>query len=139
MDYYNDFFFKHELTHFCQIRLLKPFVACPYQKQLGVVIYEMATAQRPFTGKTAADLVSSILRDSPKRVTDQRAEMPAAFDRLLERCLAKDPAGRYLSARDLRQACERLRLDMTSEWRGASLGNRHSVGREREKTELAAA
>jgi len=106
---------------------------------LGVVIYEMATAQRPFTGKTPADLVSSILRDSPKRVTDQRAEMPAAFDRLLERCLAKDPAGRYLSARDLRQACERLRLDMTSEWRGASLGNRHSVGREREKTELAAA
>ena len=106
---------------------------------LGVVIYEMATAQRPFTGKTPADLVSSILRDSPKRVTDQRAEMPAAFDRLLERCLAKDPAGRYLSARDLRQACERLRLDMMSEWRGASLGNRHSVGREREKTELAAA
>src|SRR5947199_159720 len=106
---------------------------------LGIVIYEMATAQRPFTGKTPADLVSSILRDSPKRVTDQRTEMPAAFDRLLERCLAKDPAGRYLSARDLRQACERLRLDMTSEWRGASLGHRHSVGPEREKTELAAA
>src|SRR5439155_1407707 len=35
---------------------------------LGVVIYEMATAQRPFTGKTPADLVPSILRDSPKLV-----------------------------------------------------------------------
>jgi hypothetical protein len=39
MDYYNDFFSRHELTHFCQIRLLKPFVACPYQEQLAVVVY----------------------------------------------------------------------------------------------------
>ena len=40
MDYYNDFFFKHDLTYFCQIRLLKPFVACPYEDQIAVVIYK---------------------------------------------------------------------------------------------------
>ncbi|WP_334502152.1 hypothetical protein [Bradyrhizobium sp. AZCC 1678] len=39
MDYYNSFFFTHPVTHFCQIRLLKPFVACPYQEQLASVIY----------------------------------------------------------------------------------------------------
>ena len=39
MDYYNDFFSRHDLTHFCQIRLLKPFVSCPYEEQLSVVIY----------------------------------------------------------------------------------------------------
>jgi hypothetical protein len=39
MDYYNDFFFRHDLTYFCQIRLLKPFIACPYEEQLSVVIY----------------------------------------------------------------------------------------------------
>lgn len=39
MDYYNSFFFTHPVTHFCQIRLLKPFVACPYQEQLANVIY----------------------------------------------------------------------------------------------------
>ena len=39
MDYYNEFFFRHDLTYFCQISLLKPFVACPYQEQLAVVIY----------------------------------------------------------------------------------------------------
>jgi hypothetical protein len=39
MDYYNCFFFTHPVTYFCQIRLLKPFVACPYQEQLGNVIY----------------------------------------------------------------------------------------------------
>jgi hypothetical protein len=39
MDYYNEFFSRHDLTYFCQIRPLKPFVACPYQEQLSVVIY----------------------------------------------------------------------------------------------------
>ncbi|MBR1249466.1 hypothetical protein JQ609_21365 [Bradyrhizobium sp. AUGA SZCCT0169] len=40
MDYYNDFFSRHDVTYFCQIRLLKPFVSCPYQEQLAVVIYK---------------------------------------------------------------------------------------------------
>jgi hypothetical protein len=39
MEYYNEFFFGHDLTHFCQIRLLKPIMTCPYQDQLSVVIY----------------------------------------------------------------------------------------------------
>jgi hypothetical protein len=39
MEYYNEFFYAHDVTHFCQIRLLKPFMSCPYQEQLSVVIY----------------------------------------------------------------------------------------------------
>jgi hypothetical protein len=39
MDYYNEFFFRHDLTYFCQIRLLKSVVGCPYQDLLSVVIY----------------------------------------------------------------------------------------------------
>jgi hypothetical protein len=39
MEYYNEFFFGHDLTHFCQIRLLKPVMTCPYQDQLSLVIY----------------------------------------------------------------------------------------------------
>jgi hypothetical protein len=39
MEYYNDFFSRHELTYFCQIRLMKPLVSCPYQEPLAVVIY----------------------------------------------------------------------------------------------------
>ena len=38
MDVYNDFFARHDLTHFCQISLLKPIVPCPYQDQLSVVM-----------------------------------------------------------------------------------------------------
>ena len=39
MDYYNNFFFSHPVTYFCQIRLLNPLVSCPYQDQLANVIY----------------------------------------------------------------------------------------------------
>jgi hypothetical protein len=38
IDVYNDFFFTHDLTYFCQIRLLKPFMSCPYQEQLSLVM-----------------------------------------------------------------------------------------------------
>ena len=38
MDIYNDFFFNHDLTYFCQIRSLKLFVDCPYQEQLSLVM-----------------------------------------------------------------------------------------------------
>lgn len=38
MNVYNDFFAQHELTRFCQVAVLKPFVACAYSDQLGVVI-----------------------------------------------------------------------------------------------------
>ncbi|MET4221811.1 hypothetical protein ABIB06_005399 [Bradyrhizobium sp. LB8.2] len=39
MDYYNAFFFTHDLTHFCQISYLKPIMPCPYREPLAVVIY----------------------------------------------------------------------------------------------------
>ena len=38
MDVYNHYFSNHDLTYFCQIRFLKPFMACPYQDQLSVVM-----------------------------------------------------------------------------------------------------
>ena len=38
MDVYNDFFSRHELTHFCQISLLKSVTDCPYREQLGIVM-----------------------------------------------------------------------------------------------------
>src|ERR1700730_3456144 len=39
MDYYNYFFSAHDLTYFCQLRLLKTLVSCPYQEPLAIVIY----------------------------------------------------------------------------------------------------
>ena len=39
LDFYNDFFSRHDPTHFCQLRLLKPLIPCPYHDQLSIVIF----------------------------------------------------------------------------------------------------
>ena len=81
---------------------------------LGAVLYEMATGQGPFVGATTSELISSILRDTPKPVSGLRAELPIALERIIERCLAKEPAERYASARELRSALELLRRETSS-------------------------
>ncbi len=68
---------------------------------LGVVLYEMATGRRPFQGSSTAELVSSILRDSPPLVTDVRSDLPNGLARLIGRCLEKDAHSRLQSARDV--------------------------------------
>jgi serine/threonine-protein kinase len=74
----------------------------------GVLLYELATGQRPFRGATASELVTAILRGAPPRPETLRSGFPEALGRLLQRCLAKDPQERFGSARELREALERL-------------------------------
>jgi len=81
---------------------------------LGAVLYEMSTGQGPFVEGTTAELISSILRDTPKPVSRLRAELPMGLERIIERCLAKQPAERYASVRELRGALELLRREASS-------------------------
>jgi len=69
---------------------------------LGVVLYEMVCGQRPFTGDSDLSLISSIIKDTPRPPSDVRRDLPPAFDRILMKALAKDPAERYQRAADLR-------------------------------------
>ena len=80
----------------------------------GVVLYELATRQRPFHGETSADLISSILRDSPRPVSELRSDLPPAFENILGRCLAKDVTDRYQSMKNLRDDLDLLRSDTGS-------------------------
>lgn len=73
---------------------------------LGVMLYELATGQRPFLGKTAADISSSILRDIPEPLSRLRTDLPRDFERVVNRCLAKNPHERYQTAREV---CTELR------------------------------
>lgn len=76
---------------------------------LGVVLYEMATGQRPFQSDTAAGLIASILRDQPGSDSAAPAGCPAGVWRLIRRCLEKDPADRPDSAAVLRAELEQAR------------------------------
>ena len=68
---------------------------------LGVVLYEMATGRPPFVAPSSAELISSILRDSPPSVTELRADLPGDLARVIRRCLEKDPRHRVQTARDV--------------------------------------
>jgi serine/threonine protein kinase/Tol biopolymer transport system component len=81
---------------------------------LGVVLYEMATGQRPFTGDTNVSVVSSIIKDTPRSVTDIKPTLPRDLARIIRRALAKDPERRYQSAKDLRNDLEDLKASIDS-------------------------
>jgi serine/threonine protein kinase/Tol biopolymer transport system component len=67
----------------------------------GALLFEMLTARPAFEGKTRASLLGAILKDEPPPVSRVQPIAPAALDRIISTCLAKDPDDRYQSARDL--------------------------------------
>jgi TolB-like protein/Tfp pilus assembly protein PilF len=71
---------------------------------LGVLLYEMICGRRPFSGDSAAELGSAILRDTPPAVTTLRPGLPEGLDPAVSRCLEKDPAARFQSMRDVHDA-----------------------------------
>jgi Tol biopolymer transport system component len=68
---------------------------------LGIILYEMATGERPFKGDTRMSTISSILRDTPAPVTELNGNLPRHLGRIVRRCLAKDPERRYGNGREL--------------------------------------
>jgi adenylate cyclase len=79
---------------------------------LGVMLYEMATGRRPFVGRSPAELISSILRDAPLPPTRLNGAYPPRFDRLVARCLEKDPKHRLASSQDLLWELEQLKGEL---------------------------
>lgn len=70
---------------------------------LGVILYEMATGERPFQGHSSAELVSSILRDTPRPLREIRVDLPDELARVIWHCLKKSATDRVDSARALRE------------------------------------
>jgi serine/threonine protein kinase len=68
---------------------------------LGAVLYETATGRKAFSGKSQASLISSIMGSEPPPVSAVAPMTPPAFDRIVRKCIAKDPEDRWQSAADL--------------------------------------
>ena len=81
---------------------------------LGIILYEMATGRRPFEGDTQMSILSAIMRETPKPVTEVRPGLPRELAKIVNRCLAKDPEDRYQAAKDLRNDLRALKNDLTS-------------------------
>jgi serine/threonine-protein kinase len=81
---------------------------------MGVMLYEMATGERPFKGDTSLSVLSSILKDTPRAVTELKAGLPRDVWRVVRHCLAKDPDRRYQTAKDLRNDLDELAQSLSS-------------------------
>lgn len=71
------------------------------QFSFGTVLYEMVTGRPAFAARSHGEKMAAILRDEPPRFDAKLNQVPAPFFWIVERCLAKDPKGRYASTRDL--------------------------------------
>ena len=63
----------------------------------GSVLYEMSTGRRAFQGETKLSTLSAILREEPKPASELAAAVPRELERIIQRCLRKDPARRFQS------------------------------------------
>jgi eukaryotic-like serine/threonine-protein kinase len=77
----------------------------------GVVLYETLSGQRAFQGASAADRASAILKEDPPDLRSSGRLVSAALERIVRRCLEKDPRERFESARDLAFHLETVSTD----------------------------
>ena len=76
---------------------------------LGVVLYELATGQRPFLGKTVGEVINSVVNQRPEMLNLEEPGFSSALEAVLFKCLEKDPQRRYASARQLATDLGRLK------------------------------
>jgi len=78
----------------------------------GAVLYEMLSGKRAFVGESSAALLSAVMRDDPKPLSEVRRDLQPEVRRIVSRCLKKDPAARCGSgaelAKDLRECRDLL-------------------------------
>jgi eukaryotic-like serine/threonine-protein kinase len=80
----------------------------------GSVLYEMLTGRQAFGGPSKLVALSEILHGEPPPLADTVSGLPADLDKIVTRCLKKDPARRWQSMADLRVALEELRDELDS-------------------------
>lgn len=97
----------------------------------GLVLYEMLCGQRAFVGDSWISTLASILRDEPRPLPDLKASIPAALKQHVMRCLRKDPAQRFQTMLEVKQA---IRAAASSKAHAAASSEASSVERNEEES-----
>lgn len=94
---------------------------------LGVVLYELATGRKPFTGETRQATINAILSTQPNSVVTTNPSLPPDLDRILSKALDKDRELRYQTASDFRADLRRLLREIDSSASASGAGSKFSV------------
>jgi eukaryotic-like serine/threonine-protein kinase len=81
---------------------------------IGVVLFQMTTGVLPFSGKTSSEIMNRIINAAPDAIARFNYDVPPDLERIIRRCLEKDPDRRYQSARDLMIELKNLKRDSDS-------------------------
>ena len=96
------------------------------QFALGLILYEMLTGRHPFERPSAVQTMAAIISDEPPLVAASNAKVPEALALLLDRCLSKDPNGRFDSTADLAHAIRDIGDHLRSGRPLAPVSGRHA-------------
>jgi len=80
----------------------------------GSVLYEMVTGRRAFSGGSKLSSLSAVLHTEPQPPSQAVPDIPLELDKIISRCLKKDPARRWQSMADVKVALDELRDEMES-------------------------
>lgn len=73
---------------------------------LGATLYELVSGRRPFSAETCEAIITKAIREEPEPLRKRNADVPASLERVVSRCLEKDPRDRYPTAAALADALE---------------------------------
>jgi serine/threonine protein kinase/tetratricopeptide (TPR) repeat protein len=78
----------------------------------GCILYESVTGHRAFEGKDSIDTLNKVIREPAPPISDFRSDAPNDLQRIVRRCLAKDPEDRYQTIKDVAIELRELRREM---------------------------
>jgi Tol biopolymer transport system component len=80
----------------------------------GALLYEMATGTRAFGGKSTADTLAAVIRDQPRPPGELVLTLPRELERVILRCLRKEPERRYQTIRDVSLELQEIKEESDS-------------------------
>jgi eukaryotic-like serine/threonine-protein kinase len=89
----------------------------------GVVLYEILSGRRPFEAKSTAEVISAILTQEPPPLRGQASAVPEGLERLIRKCLEKEPARRYQTMEELTADLSLVRRDCETDKIAASIAD----------------
>ena len=99
---------------------------------IGVILYHCLCGEVPFSGSSLVQVIGQILTATPAPLRQSVPELPAAFEAVVQRAMAKDPAARFQNALELARALlpftgERTRINYAHELTGAAFQNTEPI------------
>jgi Tol biopolymer transport system component len=98
----------------------------------GLLLYEMVTGRRPFGGGSSAEMLAALLKEQPKPPSELVPEVPRELERIIQRCLRKEPGRRFQHMGDVRVELQELKEESDSQASapaGAAVARRRSQRR----------